>query len=184
MPPDEFKARIVADMPKWAKVIHDAGIRPALRDVVRGHLDAPVALELLAVVGVGAVLDDRLGPLLGRQAAQVGKAYFIRRYGSQTKVGKRLGNDTPEEGADYAGRGDVQITGETNYEKAEAALREFYPEIVAEFERRTGKRFDLTVGDQPDDKRDPDNAMDPAIAYAIMSFGMRTGMFTDRKSVV
>jgi tripartite-type tricarboxylate transporter receptor subunit TctC len=28
VPPDEFKARIEADMPKWAKVIHDAGIRP------------------------------------------------------------------------------------------------------------------------------------------------------------
>jgi tripartite-type tricarboxylate transporter receptor subunit TctC len=28
VPPDEVKARIKADMPKWAKVIHDAGIRP------------------------------------------------------------------------------------------------------------------------------------------------------------
>jgi tripartite-type tricarboxylate transporter receptor subunit TctC len=28
VPPDEFKARIEADMSKWAKVIHDAGIRP------------------------------------------------------------------------------------------------------------------------------------------------------------
>ena len=28
VPPDEFKARIKADIPKWAKVIHDAGIRP------------------------------------------------------------------------------------------------------------------------------------------------------------
>ena len=28
VPPDEFKARIAADMPKWAKVIRDAGIRP------------------------------------------------------------------------------------------------------------------------------------------------------------
>jgi tripartite-type tricarboxylate transporter receptor subunit TctC len=28
VPPDEFKARIKADMPKWAKVIRDAGIRP------------------------------------------------------------------------------------------------------------------------------------------------------------
>jgi tripartite-type tricarboxylate transporter receptor subunit TctC len=28
VPSDEFKARIIADMPKWAKVIHDAGIRP------------------------------------------------------------------------------------------------------------------------------------------------------------
>jgi tripartite-type tricarboxylate transporter receptor subunit TctC len=28
VPPDEFAARIKADMPKWAKVIHDANIRP------------------------------------------------------------------------------------------------------------------------------------------------------------
>ena len=28
VPPDEFKAWIAADMPKWAKVIHNAGIRP------------------------------------------------------------------------------------------------------------------------------------------------------------
>jgi tripartite-type tricarboxylate transporter receptor subunit TctC len=28
VPPEEFKARIKADMPKWAKVIRDAGIRP------------------------------------------------------------------------------------------------------------------------------------------------------------
>jgi tripartite-type tricarboxylate transporter receptor subunit TctC len=28
VPPDEFRALIKADMPKWAKVIHDAGIRP------------------------------------------------------------------------------------------------------------------------------------------------------------
>lgn len=107
-----------------------------------------------------------------------GRAYFVRRYGSQTKVGKRLGNDTAEEGAYYAGRGDVQLTGETNYEKAEDALRAEYPEIVADFEARTGKKFDLTVGDQAGDIHDPDNAMDPAIAYAIMSYGMRVGMFT------
>jgi len=28
VPPDEFRARIIADIPKWAKIIHDAGIRP------------------------------------------------------------------------------------------------------------------------------------------------------------
>lgn len=107
--------------------------------------------------------------------------YFVQRYGSQTAVGRRLGNDTPEEGATYAGVGDVQLTGETNFEKAEAAIRQEYPELIADFEARTGKRFDLTVGDQPNDELDPQNAGDPAIAYAIMSFGMRTGMFTGRK---
>lgn len=110
-----------------------------------------------------------------------GRSYFIRRYGSQTAVGRQLGNDTPDEGAIYAGRGDVQLTGESNYERSEAALRREYPELIADFEARTGRHFDLTVGDQPGDHRDPDNAMDPAIAYAIMSFGMRTGLFTGKK---
>lgn len=109
------------------------------------------------------------------------KKYFISRYGGQTRKGRELGNDTPEEGYDYAGKGDVQTTGEANYEKAEVALRYEYPELVADFERRTGKTFDLTVGDQAGDKSDPQNILDPAISYAVMSYGMRTGMFTGRK---
>lgn len=110
-----------------------------------------------------------------------GKAYFVKRYGGQTRKGKELGNDTPDEGYYYAGKGYPQTTGESNYEKAEVALRREYPELVADFERRTGKVFDLTIGDQPDDLGDPANMMDPAIAYATMSYGMRTGMFTGRK---
>ncbi len=110
-----------------------------------------------------------------------GKAYFIKRYGGQTRKGKELGNDTPEEGYDYAGKGYPQTTGESNYERLEDALRAEYPEIVADFERRTGKRFDLTVGDQPNDKSDPQNMLDPAIAYVSMSYGSRTGLFTGKK---
>lgn len=107
-----------------------------------------------------------------------GRNYFVRRYGSQTRKGRELGNDTPDEGYYYAGKGDVQLTGEHNYEKAEVALRRDYPEVVEEFERRSGKKFDLTIGDQPNDLDDPRNAMYPPISYAIMSHGMRTGMFT------
>lgn len=110
-----------------------------------------------------------------------GKNYFIRRYGGQTRKGRELGNDTPEEGYFYAGKSDVQVTGESNYEKAEAAMRREYPEVVADFEHRTGKNFDLTVGDQENDTSDPMNILDPAISYAVMSYGMRTGMFTGRK---
>lgn len=108
-------------------------------------------------------------------------ARFVRLYGGQTSLGKRLGNDTPEEGAIYAGQGYVQLTGESNYERAEIALKTQYPNIVAEFERRTGRPFDLTVGDQPNDSQDAKNAQDPAIAYVIMSYGMRTGMFTTKR---
>lgn len=106
------------------------------------------------------------------------RAYFIKRYGSQTKVGKILGNDTPEEGADYAGRGYVQVTGENNYEMLEKALPKEYPEVIARWEARHGKKFDLTVGDQPNDSADPDNLLDPEISYCAMSYGMRKGAFT------
>lgn len=109
------------------------------------------------------------------------RSYFINRYGGHTALGKRLGNDTPVEGADYAGVGDVQLTGEDNFERMEKAIREEYPDVVARFEARTGKLFDLTVGDQPNDKLDPQNAGDPEIAYFIMSLGMRKGMFTGKK---
>lgn len=106
------------------------------------------------------------------------REYFIKRYGSQTKVGKSLGNDTPEEGAIYHGRAYVQTTGESNYEMAEKVLRSEYPEVVERFEKRTGKKFDLTAGDQPNDMADPDNLLDAEIAYYAMSVSVRKGLYT------
>lgn len=99
-------------------------------------------------------------------------AYFERRYGYQTPVGKRLGNDSPGEGAKYHGRGDVQLTGETNYERLELDLRKHYPHLIAEFEARTGQRFDLSEF--------PEQAKEPLFAYAIMAFGMYNGRFTGK----
>lgn len=108
-------------------------------------------------------------------------ARFERLYGSDTRKGRELGNDAPGEGAAYSGKGYVQETGESNYEKAEAEIRRQYPELVAEFESRTGRKFDLTVGDQPGDGSDPDNAKEPHIAFAIMTLGMHQGWFTGKK---
>ena len=107
-----------------------------------------------------------------------GRDYFIRKYGSQTKVGKGLGNDTPNEGAVYAGRGYSQVTGESNYEYQEKVIRAEYPDVVSRFEKRTGRKFDLTVGDQPNDANDPDNMLDAEIAYCSMSVSMRKGLYT------
>lgn len=106
------------------------------------------------------------------------RKYFIDRYGSQTKVGKVLGNDTPEEGATYAGKGYTQTTGESNSEMLERILPKEYPEVIARWEAARGRKFDLTVGDQPGDDQDNMALMEPEIAYINMSISMRKGLYT------
>ena len=44
-------------------------------------------------------------------------AYFIKKYWLNSKVAKWLGNDVELEAFKYRGRGLVQVTGETNYER-------------------------------------------------------------------
>lgn len=107
-----------------------------------------------------------------------GNSYFINRYGSQTKVGKVLGNDTPEEGAIYAGKGYTQTTGENNSEMLEKVLPREYPDVIARWEAVHGRKFDLTVGDQPNDAQDNMTLLDPEIAYINMSVCMRKGLYT------
>ena len=88
-----------------------------------------------------------------------GPAYFKRMYdkdGNRPHVAKTLGNTQPGDGALFAGRGYVQLTGRTNYERAAKATG--YP----------------LVGN-------PDLAMRPDIAAEILRAGMFEGWFTGRK---
>lgn len=90
-----------------------------------------------------------------------GTAYFRRRYdieGENPSLARRLGNTTPGDGAKYAGRGYVQLTGKANY---------------AKMARLTG--LDLV--------RSPDWAMRPQVAAKIMLAGM-TGKPADTFSGV
>ena len=92
-----------------------------------------------------------------------GTAYFTRMYdirGNRPAKARELGNLTPGDGAKFAGRGYVQLTGKSNYVKATAKLREL------------GITADLVA--------DPDRAMEPEIAAAILVSGMREGWFTGR----
>lgn len=84
-------------------------------------------------------------------------AYFDK-YDAGTRLGQRLGNTQRGDGLRFRGRGYVQITGRDNYARIGKAL---------------GMGYGLTT--------DPDAALDPVIAYRIMSGGMRNGLFTGRK---
>ncbi len=87
-----------------------------------------------------------------------GQAYFKRRYditGERPTLAKANGNVYPGDGAKFCGRGYVQLTWRANYE-------------------RMGKIIgtDLVA--------DPDKAMRPDIAAAVMVIGMKQGLFTGR----
>lgn len=85
-----------------------------------------------------------------------GAAYFERRYGAQTAVGRTLGNVEPGDGARFHGRGFVQLTGRANY---------------ADWSARLG--VDLID--------DPDLALDAGNAARILIEGAILGTFTGRK---
>ena len=87
-----------------------------------------------------------------------GKTYFTKMYdikGSRPAKARELGNLTPGDGARYPGRGFVQLTGRTNYERAG---------------RKIG--VDLVTN--------PDAAMIPTNATKIMFVGMEEGWFTGK----
>lgn len=85
-----------------------------------------------------------------------GDAYFNKRYGPGTGPGTMLGNTKAGDGARFHGRGFVQLTGRTNYDKAGKFLR-----------------VDLI--------NQPDRAKEPALAYEIAMEGMSKGWFTGAK---
>lgn len=87
---------------------------------------------------------------------EFGQPSYFNKYNAGTPIGRRLGNMQPGDGFRFRGRGYVQITGRANYE-------------------RVGRLLDLDlIGN-------PEQALDPGIAYRIAAGGMRYGWFTGRK---
>lgn len=87
-----------------------------------------------------------------------GPSYYFRMYdieGKRPSVARALGNTFPGDGAKFAGRGLVQLTGRTNYARAGAYLG---LDLIAQ----------------------PDLALEPANAARILIWGMETGAFTGK----
>ncbi|MBI2254933.1 MAG: hypothetical protein HYU58_09975 [Proteobacteria bacterium] len=82
-----------------------------------------------------------------------GDAYFNKRYGPGTAAGKMLGNTQAGDGARFHGRGFVQLTGRTNYDRAGKFLK---ADLLGE----------------------PERAKEPALAYEVAMEGMNKGWFT------
>ena len=90
-----------------------------------------------------------------------GPVYLRRMYdvqGARPDLARRMGNTAPGDGVRFAGRGYVQLTWKTNYARAGAALN---APLVA----------------------NPDLAMRPDLAAALMREGMTKGWFTGKKLV-
>lgn len=86
----------------------------------------------------------------------------IREYGKG--AGKKYGTPDPVTGQVYYGRGYVQLTWKTNYEKACKRLKEL-----------------SLISSSVDFVKDPDIVMKPAIAAYIIVIGMKEGWFTGAK---
>jgi len=87
-----------------------------------------------------------------------GEAYFKRMYdkaGARPKKAEELGNVNAGDGAKFAGRGYVQLTGRSNYVKAGKALG-----------------LDLI--------KEPDKVEEPTIAAKVLIWGMSTGAYTGK----
>jgi putative chitinase len=89
-----------------------------------------------------------------------GPRSYFEKYETGTPLGRQLGNTQPGDGWRFRGRGYVQITGRANYARMSKLLG---------------------LGPDADLEQDPDQALRPAIAYQIMSLGMRNGLFTGKK---
>jgi putative chitinase len=96
-----------------------------------------------------------------------GAAYLARMYdirGDRPAKARELGNVNPGDGIAFCGRGYVQLTGRANYRKATQRLRALG-----------------LIGADQDLETNPDLAMHPDVAAAVLFIGTREGWFTGKK---
>jgi putative chitinase len=134
------------------------GCDEIIKACARGNF--PVSFTAYALATSYLETGATMQPIQERGGAE----YFKRMYdilGARPAKARELGNLTPGDGARYHGRGYVQLTGKRNYQIATTKLRAL------------GLNVDLVAN--------PDLALRPDVAAAIMVLGMSEGWFTGRK---
>jgi putative chitinase len=146
-----------------------AGYRTAFRKLSQGQVDG---LELLLgfIEADPEITDVRWAAYMlatvkhecadtWRPIEERGPRKYFDKYEPGTEIGRRLGNTQKGDGYLFRGRGYVQLTGRRN--SKEMTIRLGLP---------TERNLTLY----------PEWALDPDIAYRIMSYGMRNGSFTGK----
>lgn len=144
------------------------GYRDAYGRLTQEQVDGLESL-LTAIEGDAAISDIRWAAYMlatvkhecadrWQPITEYGSVSYFDKYDAGTPLGRQLGNTQPGDGYNFRGRGYVQLTGRTNYAKMDGELN-----------------LGTTLIDTPD------KALDPEIAYQVMSVGMRNGFFTGHK---
>lgn len=151
------------DMARFFDCVRDGILGPTLSQdevdgceaILRAMVGCPIAYAAYALATAYKETAGTMRPIneFG------GDRYFFRRYdpkGRNPKIARELGNTREGDGVKFHGRGYVQITGRRNYTKAQKEL---------------GVAF----------VANPELALDPDHAAAIMRRGMLEGWFTGKK---
>lgn len=101
------------------------------------------------------------------------KAYFIKRYWTNTKIRAELGNKSQYDAYARSGRGYVQSTGLKNDIRSDKEIRSNLPQVITEFEATTGQKFDLIAH--------PEQMLNPYISFAALTLAMFGGWYTGKK---
>lgn len=75
----------------------------------------------------------------------------------------------------FFGRGDIQLTHEENYREQDELIKKYFPEIVSDFESRSGQKLDLV--------KHPEQVLDGSISFSAMTIGMHKGTFREGQTL-
>jgi putative chitinase len=135
-------------------------LRPSQVEGIDDLLDAfnadpvryPLAHVAYMLASVKHECADRWKPI-----TEFGSPKYFLKYEFNTNLGRELGNLYPGDGSLYKGRGYSMITGRSNY-------------------FRFSRKLELPVG--MDLISYPDKALEPKLAYRILTLGCTEGLFT------